>query len=64
MPWLYIIALDTFKNASKFGRSINIYIFCFGRNAAKIAVVKIAAQKDPIIIVFRSETYRFNLSLC
>lgn len=42
---------------------IYIYIF-FGRNAAKIAVVKIAAQKDPIIIVFRSETYRFNLSLC
>ena len=53
----YIIALDTLKNASKYGRSISIF-FCFGRNAAKIAVVKIAPQKDPII------TYRFNLSLC
>ena len=30
--------------------------FCFGRNAAKIAVVKIVAQEDPI--VFKSETYR------
>ena len=63
MSGLYIIALDTFKNASKYGRSISIF-FCFGRNAAKIAVVKIAAQKDSIIIAFKSETYRFNLSLC
>ena len=34
----------------------------FGINAAQSAVVKIAAQKDPI--VFESKTYRFNLSLC
>lgn len=61
MSWLYIIALDTFINASKYGRSVRL-LFCFGRNAAKIAVVKIAPQKDPI--VFKSETGRFNLSLC
>ena len=61
MSWLYIIALDTFINASKYGRNIRLLLY-FGRNAAKMAVVKVPAQKDPI--VFKSETYRFNLSLC